>query len=194
MDTKLFGLPSAFFLEFDSVKDGWIRGTLKRIALLRYTLDLQVTRWIKKYQGEPYYRLGGNCALCARCCESPMIQGNFFLLHFKILKKIWLGWHRKVNGFEGLREDQKLRAFVFRCTHFDPITRRCDSYSTRPGMCRDYPQALLYSTNPPFFPECGYYAIGKNAEKFSSALERLALEPEKLEALKSKLHLTDKGE
>jgi len=61
------------------------------------------------------------------------------------------------------------RNFVFRCTHFDPATRSCDSYASRPGMCRDYPRNLTYSALPEFLPECGYSAVYKKGEQLRSA-------------------------
>ena len=60
-----------------------------------------------------------------------------------------------MNGFELVRSDEESWTFVFRCTHFDPATRSCDSYGSRPGLCRDYPRLLLWQPNPELLPGCG---------------------------------------
>jgi Fe-S-cluster containining protein len=81
--------------------------------------------------------------------------------------------------------------FIFRCTHWDPATRRCDSYESRPGMCRDYPRAHLWTGNPEFLPGCGYRAVAPGAAAMIAALRAEGLEGEKLEAVKRKLHLEE---
>ena len=83
--------------------------------------------------------------------------------------------------------DQRL--FVFRCSHFDWEARACDSYSSRPGMCRDYPRGLLDLAIPEFFEECGYRPIARNAEEMTALLEQQGLPEAELVQLKRKLHL-----
>jgi Fe-S-cluster containining protein len=77
----------------------------------------------------------------------------------------------------------------FLCTHWDATSKRCDSYESRPGICRDYPRNLLYSSIPDFFAECGYRPIDKNAEKFNLALEKVLIDEEKKKKIKEKLFL-----
>ena len=84
---------------------------------------------------------------------------------------------------------EEIERFIFRCTHWDSETKQCDSYESRPGMCRDYPRNLAYSSNPVFFPHCGFYARDINAENMEEALDDLALPAPDLEELKEKLHL-----
>ncbi len=173
------------------MKDGIVRIVLKRIALICFTLDLRASRRIRRAMGETSYRLGGRCQGCAKCCEAPTIQVGILTYRLVTFRMIFLAWHRWVNGFHLTGEDPQIRAFEFRCTHFDPKTRRCDSYTSRPGMCRDYPRALLWEANPPLFPECGYRAVAPNAEQVTALLEHEDLPPEKLEELKEKLMLKD---
>jgi Fe-S-cluster containining protein len=59
------------------------------------------------------------------------------------LRRVFLWWQRVVNGFELKATHARERTFVFTCTHFDEATRLCDSYGSRPGLCRDYPRATL---------------------------------------------------
>ena len=112
-------------------------------------------------------------------------------LYLKSARWLIITWHRLVNGFEFIREDRQEKIFIFRCTHSDPETGLCDSYESRPGMCRDYPRILLDSTEPQLFSTCGYYPILKNGGKLSTALDRLDLSDAKREELKRRLHLID---
>jgi hypothetical protein len=104
-------------------------------------------------------------------------------------ERLFLAWQRHVNGFELVRREADQRAFVFSCTHFDRETRSCDSYDSRPGMCRDYPRLLLWPANPELLPGCGYRAIAPNANGLREALADLDLTPEQREKLRKGLRL-----
>ena len=58
-------------------------------------------------------------------------------------------------------------------------------------MCRDYPRVLLWESDPPFLPGCGYKAVSPHADKVRELLEQEDLPPEKLAELKRKLHVED---
>ena len=105
------------------------------------------------------------------------------------LRRAFLAWQRCVNGFELQGSDADARIFVFRCTHFDPQTRRCDSYASRPGMCRDYPRALLYQPHPELLPGCGYRPVARNAKRFLRVLDAQPLTDEQRARLKKDLFL-----
>jgi Fe-S-cluster containining protein len=105
------------------------------------------------------------------------------------LRKAFLWWQEHVNGFELADTVARDRLFVFRCNHFDPGTRSCDSYDSRPGMCRDYPRVLLFQHAPEMLPGCGYRALPPNAVGLRLALERQGLSPGRLASLKKDLHL-----
>ncbi|HEX8434494.1 YkgJ family cysteine cluster protein [Archangium sp.] len=173
------------------MKDGPLRRFIKRLALLRYTFDLGVTRLVLRAQGEPRYRLTGACNGCGRCCEAPTIPVSRPVFFLRSLRWLTLTWHRVVNGFEYAGEDRRHKLFIFRCTHYDPVTKQCDSYESRPGMCRDYPRNLAYSALPEFFPECGYSSVYKKSEQLRKALEQANLPPEKYEELVRKLQLKE---
>ncbi|QRK12177.1 YkgJ family cysteine cluster protein [Archangium violaceum] len=173
------------------MRDGLIRRAIKRLALIRYTIDLSLTRLVLRAQGEPRYRLTGACNGCGRCCETPVIAVSRPVFHLRSLRWLTLTWHRLVNGFEYVSEDRRHKLFVFRCTHYDPVTKQCDSYDSRPGMCRDYPRNLAYSALPEFLPECGYSAVYKKGEQLRQALEKANLPPEKYEELVRKLYLEE---
>jgi Fe-S-cluster containining protein len=109
--------------------------------------------------------------------------------HLQTLRRAFLWWQERVNGFELTQTLATTRLFVFRCSHFDWATRSCDSYDSRPGMCRDYPRALLFQAAPEMLPGCGYRPVAPNAAGLRRALEERGLPPAQLERLKKDLHL-----
>lgn len=174
------------------MKDSIFRKSLKRLAVIRYLFDLKVTRLLLRLKGEPAYKMRGKCCACGACCETPMIQTIAPFFYLKTLRWLFLFWHRQVNGFELIREVRKERTFIFKCTHFDPETKYCDSYSSRPGMCRDYPRNILYNIPPEFLPSCTFCAIAKNADQINESLEQLDLPPETLEKIKKEFYAEKK--
>jgi Fe-S-cluster containining protein len=169
------------------MRDGPVRAVLKGIARRWYALNLAARRARHK----PAFELAGECQGCARCCEEPSIYVGRLLFLLPITRRVFAAWQRRVNGFVLVREEPKARVMVFDCTHFDPETRRCDSYATRPGMCRDYPRALLDGVDPDFFKGCGYRAVAVGSARMLASLEAQGVEGEQLVELKRKLHLED---
>ena len=94
-----------------------------------------------------------------------------------------------MNGFELQEARRAERTFVFRCTHFDWDTRRCDSYETRPGICRDYPRALLDQPLPELLPGCGYRARRRARGRMLTVLDQQPLTEEQRARLKRDLRL-----
>lgn len=135
----------------------------------------------------PPWRLGGTCGSCAACCERPTIRVGPWTRRFPPLRRTFLTWQRVVNGFLLVAEGEA--HFVFRCTHFEPVTRRCDSYATRPHLCRDYPRALLDQPWPELFDRCGYRAIAPNAEGLAAEVDKLPLDEAAKADLRKKLRV-----
>lgn len=175
-------LPSGF-----RVKDNSFRRIVKRVARAAFEVDLALHTKFRK--DKPLFELGGSCERCARCCEAPAISVFWPFRRFRSLRALFLGWQKHVNGFHLVREDKLLAAFVFRCDHFDLQTRRCDSYDTRPGICRDYPRRLMYQPNPEMLDGCGYRPVAFGASKMMSALRRQKLTAEQMEKLRKGLFL-----
>jgi len=171
------------------VRDGPIRRAVKRVALWNFVVNVAVDRAVRRVRGERPYRLGGDCRRCARCCEAPAIRVSAAVWYLPALRRAFLWWQRQVNGFELAGRDVAGRAFVFRCSHFDWATRSCDSYDTRPGMCRDYPRNLMYQPHPELHPGCGYRPVAPNAAALRAALDRRSLTPEQQEKLRRELFL-----
>ena len=171
------------------MKDGPVRRALKRVALVNFVLGLALTRGVRRLRGERAWQLGGECRRCAACCEAPAIQVGPLVWFVPTLRRLFLFWQERVNGFRPTAEIVLQRVFVFECTHFDRAARSCDSYDSRPGMCRDYPRLLLYQAHPEFLPGCGYRGVPPNAPRLRSALDRQELTPEQRAKLKDGLRL-----
>jgi Fe-S-cluster containining protein len=105
------------------------------------------------------------------------------------LRAPFLWWQRVVNGFELRSEDARRKVFVFHCTHFDPARRTCDSYRSRPGMCRDYPRLLMWQPAPEMLPGCGYRPIDPRAADLLRTLDSQPLTPDQRARLRKGLHL-----
>jgi hypothetical protein len=173
------------------VKDGRVRSAIKTIALGAYNLRLALHRIQKRAGGDIPYELGGACVLCAKCCEAPGIQVGLLTWYLPLFQRAFLLWHRHVNGFELTGKSRENRGFIFRCTHFDPRTRRCDSYHSRPGMCRDYPRALLEQANPELFAGCGFKPVARDRARLLRALEEQPLSEAQRAKLRRELYLED---
>jgi hypothetical protein len=161
---------------------------LKRLALGHHRLNLAVDRLRRRLRGERPFRLAGACRRSGCCCEAPAIHTGSAVWYLPTLRRLFLAWQRHVNGFHLVRRERP-RTFVFRCTHFDPVSRSCDSYDSRPGMCRDYPRPLLWQPRPELFPRCGFRAVHPDAGRFLAALGRLELSREQEAALRKGLQL-----
>jgi Fe-S-cluster containining protein len=171
------------------LKDGPLRTAIKAIARRVYDARLALHRFQKERNGDVPYELGGACRLCAKCCEAPGIQTDVLTWYVPLFRRMFLLWHEHVNGFEMVERRRADRAFIFRCTHFDPGTRRCDSYHSRPGMCRDYPRGLMEQASPELFEGCGFKPLAKDRDRLLRALEEQPLTEEQRAKLKKELYL-----
>ena len=169
--------------------DGGARLLLKRVALVWFMATHTVDRAIARVVGRRPLLLGGDCQKCGACCEAPAIQVGWFTWHFPTFRRAFLAWQTLVNGFVETASYRESHVFTFRCTHFDLVTRRCDSYDSRPGMCRDYPRALLYQPSPEMLPGCGYRPVSPDAKRFLRVLDAQEMTDEQRERLKKNLFL-----
>jgi Fe-S-cluster containining protein len=169
----------------DNFAQKWIKNTIR----IYYLGSLWLNRKNLKKKGLPHYQLTGKCEGCGKCCENPGIQVGFLVTYFETCRKVYIFWQKKINGFIFQKQDKENQVLYFTCNHFDKKTRLCDSYDSRPGMCRDYPRNLLYASIPDFFKECGYRPIDKNAEKFKIALDKVDIDETKKKKIKDKLFL-----
>lgn len=162
---------------------------MKAVARGAFFLNAWTDRGLRRLRGEHTFRLGGACQRCAACCEAPAIRVHALVWLAPRLRRAFLWWQQQVNGFELVEARARERTFVFRCGHFDWTTRSCDSYASRPGMCRDYPRALLQQASPELLPGCGYRPLARNAAALRKALLGRPLTEEQRERLRRQLFL-----
>ncbi|MBN2370003.1 MAG: YkgJ family cysteine cluster protein [Vicinamibacteria bacterium] len=165
------------------MRDGSALRVVKRLALWCFVVNTGAYRAWRRWRGERTHRLAGSCRLTGRCCEAPAIRVNALVWYMPSLRRMFLGWQKHVNGFILTGVDRRSRTFIFRCEHFDAATRRCDSYESRPGICRDYPRVHLGQPNPEFLPGCGYRAVIDNADALRQAIRDLGLSPDREQKL-----------
>jgi len=171
------------------MRDGPLLRAVKLVARWPYETSLGLHRAWRRARGERPYVLGGECRRCSACCEAPAIHVDRLTFTAPPVRRAFLAWQRLVNGFELVAAEPASRTFVFRCTHFDREARACDSYDSRPGMCRDYPRLLLWQASPDMLPGCGYRAVAPNAASLRASLDQLPLRPEQREQLRKGLKL-----
>lgn len=174
-----------------AVRDGPARRALKGVALGWFYATLGLDRLLARVAGHRPFRLAGDCRTCGACCEAPSIRVGWVTWYLPLWRRLFLAWQGLVNGFALLETDRSARTFVFRCTHFDTASRRCDSYASRPGMCRDYPRLHLYQPHPEMLPGCGYRPLlrERDAKRFLRVLDAQPLDPEQRARLKKGLFL-----
>ena len=171
------------------MQDGSTRRAVKRGFRALFALEVRGRRVVHRVLRRDRYLLGGSCRGAAKCCEEPSLQVGRIVWYLPTVRRLFLWWQRVVNGFELVRAERRARAFVFRCTHFDREQRRCDSYDSRPGVCRDYPRFLLERPWPDLFTECGHKAVAKDGQALLEVLERQPMSEEQRIALKRRLFL-----
>lgn len=171
------------------MKDGLVRCSVKAVARTAFSLNLWADRGLRRARGQQPFALGGGCERCAKCCEAPGIRVHSVVFLAPLLRRLFLWWQEAVNGFVLAETRRGERTFVFRCTHFDAATRSCDSYASRPGMCRDYPRAQLWQPQPSMLAGCGYRPVARNAARVLRVLQDQLLTDEQRARLSRELHL-----
>lgn len=171
------------------MRDGPLLRALKAAVRAAWALEYGVRRWASRARRRPRWELKGACRSCAKCCERPAIQVGWATWRLPGVRRLFLAWQARVNGFALVEADPESRTFLFRCGHFDWITRRCDSYGSRPFMCRDYPRLLLEQPWPELFEGCGYRPRDANAEALLAALAGAELDDEARRTLTRRLYL-----
>lgn len=165
----------------DGVVRQWVKGLTRRV----WSVELGLRRRLRPARWE----LTGACEGCASCCERPSITVGKALWYLPMSRRAFLAWQRHVNGFELIEAERETHTFVFRCSHFDWDTRRCDSYDSRPFMCRDYPRALLDGAWPELFEGCGHGLRDREGTGLAGAIDTTDLSPEERAKLKERLRI-----
>jgi hypothetical protein len=171
------------------VTDSWPQSLLKRALAAIWLFELRLWRRLARRRQPRRWSITGNCGSCGACCEEPSIHVGRLTWFLPTLRALFLAWQRRVNGLELLRADRETHIFVFRCTHFDPATRRCDSYAARPGMCRDYPVLMEEHAWPQLLDGCSFRVRALGQEKLRASIDATDLPEEKKAELRRRLRL-----
>lgn len=155
------------------MKDGWLRRAVKATVRGMWTVELG---WRRGLSSAPRWALTGTCNGCGACCERPTITVGRLIWRWPTPRRLFLAWQRGVNGFVEPERLADSRAFAFRCTHYDPQTRLCDSYGSRPWMCRDYPRVLLDQPWPELFEACSHGLEDRESSGLAAALAETDLD------------------
>jgi Fe-S-cluster containining protein len=171
------------------MKDSRGVALVKTVARWAWAAELWLRRSLFSRWRRRFWRLSGECNGCGACCVEPSIRVGLLVWHVPMLRGIFLAWQRRVNGFEFLRAEVDSRDLVFRCSHYDPASRRCDSYATRPSMCRDYPTVLLDQPWPELFEQCSHRILARRPAGLAAQIDATSLSAEAKLDLRRKLRL-----
>ena len=172
-----------------ALKDRPALALVKRLVRWLWSAELWLRRFLSPRWRGRHWKLVGECNACGACCLEPTIHAALPIWYLRAARLPFLAWQRWVNGFEFAAEDKSSRDLVFRCTHYDPASKRCDSYGSRPSMCRDYPTVLLDQPWPELFETCGYRVCARRPERLRAGIDATSLPPEVKAELLRKLRI-----
>ena len=100
-----------------------------------------------------YYRTG-KCNACGKCCTHIYVKHYRHVIQdeneFKKLQFL----HKFYANLKIIDKDDS--GLIFECQNLDPETHKCKIHSSRPGICRRYPQEELFSMGGDLSEDCGY--------------------------------------
>lgn len=126
---------------------------VRYLIILDYYFEKALTRYIFKTR----YKRVGSCKKCGQCCEVVGVKVNDYIVRYSILAKLIIVFYEKVNNFSFEEYHQKENYLLFSCNNFNKEERKCNIYSRRPGLCRNYPY-VRYFDEPVFMTDCNYSA------------------------------------
>ena len=171
------------------MKDATSLALVKRIIRLLWSLDRLLRRIFMIGRRWRYWKLDGACNGCGSCCVEPSIHVGLITWQLPLARRLFVAWQERINGFVYFGQDEEGHALIFRCTHYEPACKRCDSYASRPSMCREYPKTLLAQAWPELFPTCGHRVRARKADKLRQGIEATSLSPEAKAELRRKLRI-----
>ena len=96
----------------------------------------------------------GSCNACGKCCRQIYVKHYKHVLkdekEFERLKYL----HKFYTYLKVIGKDEI--GLIFECTNLDPETHKCRIHSSRPAICRRYPQEELFSMGGTLSDDCGY--------------------------------------
>ena len=115
---------------------------------------LKLKKWfLSTILRRKYYRTG-KCNACGKCCTHIYVKHYRHVIQdedeFKKLQFL----HKFYAALKVIDKDDI--GLVFECQNLDPETHKCKIHSSRPGICRRYPQEELFSMGGDLSEDCGY--------------------------------------
>lgn len=136
---------------------------------------MNIKKFFYKYiLRKKYYRYG-SCKRCGACCSRIYVRHQKDTIktedEFKILQKLHPFYsYLTVEGSDDT-------GLFFSCNNFDSENHICKIHKSRPGICRRYPDELIFSMGACLSEGCGYYF--KPIDKFQDVLNNAKKHPVK---------------
>ncbi|MGN0015572.1 MAG: YkgJ family cysteine cluster protein [Candidatus Gastranaerophilaceae bacterium] len=134
-----------------------------------------IKKFIYKHIFRKKYYRSGSCNRCGACCT------RIYVSHMK-------GTVKTEEEFKKLRmlhpfytyltiEGQDEMGLLFSCCNFDREKHICKIHKKRPGICRRYPDEVIFSHGACLTDDCGYNFTP--IDKFSEILKNTEKKPVK---------------
>lgn len=132
-----------------------------------------ITKFINKYILRKKYVRNGKCKRCGACCSRIYVRHGRHTINsekeFTILKHLHPFYsYLQVEGKDNI-------GLIFSCSNFDEEKHLCKIHKQRPGICRRYPDEIIFSMGASLSDGCGY--TFKPIDKFSDVLKSLEKRP-----------------
>ena len=135
----------------------------------------EIKKFIYKYIFRKKYYRYGQCNRCGACCKKIYVRHQKDTVktekEFEILKKL----HPFYSYLSVIGQDEM--GLVFRCNNFDEENHICKIHKRRPGICRRYPDELIFTMGASLAEDCGYEF--QPIDKFKDVLKNIGKKPVK---------------
>lgn len=128
-----------------------------------------IRKFINKNVLRKKYIRSGKCNRCGACCKRIYVRHQKDTVksekEFEVLRYLHPFYsYLTVEGKDEL-------GLIFSCSNFDEETHSCRIHKNRPGICRRYPDELIFSMGACLSDGCGYSF--KPIDRFQDVLEQL---------------------
>ncbi|MFH1428827.1 MAG: YkgJ family cysteine cluster protein [Candidatus Margulisiibacteriota bacterium] len=121
-------------------------------------------KFLERFFFKPRYDIIGECIQCGRCCEVIGIQDTEHTSSNRFLRKLIIGFYEKIYGFKFLEYHPEHKMFMFACSYFDKVAKKCTNYRHRPAICRNYPTVQFF-IEPEIVKPCGYDSAPRKCKR-----------------------------
>lgn len=114
----------------------------------------KIKRFFYKYILRKKYYRSGQCNRCGACCTRIYVRHQKDVVksekEFEFLRKL----HPFYTYLTVQGSDET--GLIFSCCNFDEENHICKIHKERPGICRRYPDEIIFSHGACLTEECGY--------------------------------------